>query len=45
MAGQADAAWRSGSAAAISSAHELTGELIGHFQQAVAAGQIWRSER
>jgi hypothetical protein len=25
--------------------HEVTGELIGHFQQAVAADQIWRSER
>jgi hypothetical protein len=31
--------------AAIASAHEVTGELIGHFQQAVTAGEIWRSER
>jgi 3-oxoadipate enol-lactonase len=31
--------------AAISSAHEVTGELIVHFQQAAAADQIWRPER
>jgi 3-oxoadipate enol-lactonase len=31
--------------AAISSPHQVTGELLGHFRRAVTADQIWRSER